>query len=196
MSLVVERVTGAAIERHLLALANLRIEVFREFPYLYAGSLEYEREYLANYAASPAALVVIARDGETVVGASTAMPLVTHGDEVAPALRGAGYSAERVFYFGESVLDRRYRGRGLGNAFFVEREAHARSHGFATAAFCAVVRPADHPRRPADYQPLDGLWTKHGFVKRPDIVTTFSWRDLDDEAETAKPMMFWTKELT
>jgi GNAT superfamily N-acetyltransferase len=196
VTLIVERVQGADIERHLLALANLRISVFREFPYLYVGSLDYERSYLANYAASPTSLVVIARDEDRVVGASTAMPLATHSDDVLPALRDAGYASDRVFYFGESVLDPAYRGRGLGNAFFVEREAHARAHHFTTAAFCAVERPTDHPRRPIDYQPLDGLWIKHGFIKRPDITTTFSWRDLDDTVETPKPMVFWTKELS
>ncbi|MFN0252764.1 MAG: GNAT family N-acetyltransferase [Kofleriaceae bacterium] len=195
MTLVVERAQGADIARHLLALANLRIDVFREFPYLYVGSLDYERTYLANYASSPDAVIVIARDGDRVVGASTAIPLASRSDEVAPALVTAGYDPQRVLYFGESVLDRSHRGRGLGHAFFVEREAHARACGFTTAAFCAVVRPPDHPRRPADYRPLDRLWAKHGFIERPDISTTFSWRDLDDDVETAKPMRFWTKEL-
>ena len=195
MSLVVERVEGGAIERHLPALAELRIGVFREFPYLYAGSLEYERNYLAHYATSPAAVVVIARDGERVVGAATGMPLAASADDVREPLTAAGYDPARLFYFGESVLDRAYRGRGLGNAFLAEREAHARAHGMSVAAFCAVVRPADHPARPADYRPLDGLWTKHGFVRRPDITATFSWRDHDEPAESPKPMVFWTKEL-
>jgi GNAT superfamily N-acetyltransferase len=140
-------------------------------------------------------VIVVARDGERVVGAATAMPLAAHADDLVPPLAAAGYDPGRVCYFGESVLDRAYRGRGIGNAFFVEREAHARAMGLATAAFCAVVRPDDHPRRPADYRPLDPLWTKHGFVRRPEIVTTFSWRDLDETAESAKPMVFWTKEL-
>lgn len=195
MSVVVERVQGAAVERHLPALAELRISVFREFPYLYVGSLDYERQYLAHYAASPDALIVLARDGERVVGAATAMPLITHSDDVVPPLVAAAYDPRRVFYFGESVLDRAYRGRGLGHAFFEEREAHARSHGFTTAAFCAVVRPEDHLRRPEGYRPLDGLWIRHGFVRRPDITTLFSWRDLDDTEETPKLMEFWTKEL-
>lgn len=196
MTLAVERVQGAAIERHLPALAELRIAVFREYPYLYVGDLAYERSYLAHYAASPSALVVLARDGERVVGASTAMPLAIHSDDVVPPLAAAGYDPARVFYFGESVLDPAYRGRGLGNAFFVEREAHARAHGFATATFCAIERPLEHPRRPADYRPLHALWQKHGFVRRPDITTTFAWRDLDEAAESPKPMVFWTKELT
>jgi GNAT superfamily N-acetyltransferase len=195
VSIAVERVQGAAIERHLPALAELRIAVFREYPYLYAGSLDYERSYLAHYAASPTALVVLARDGERVVGAATAMPLPVCSDDVVPPLAAAGYDPARVFYFGESVLDPAHRGRGIGNAFFVEREHHARTHGFATATFCAVERPEGHPRRPAAYRPLHALWEKHGFIRRPDITTTFAWRDLDEAMETPKPMVFWTKEL-
>ncbi len=186
--------TGAAIEPYLPALARLRIDVFREWPYLYAGTEEYERSYLASYAASPESFVAIARDGDRIVGAATAMPLAQHGEDALPALVGAGYDPQAVCYFGESVLDAAYRGRGLGHAFFDAREAHARAHGFTTAAFCAVVRPPDHPQRPADYVPLDAFWTKRGYAKR-DIVTTFSWQDLGEPAETAKPMVFWTRML-
>lgn len=193
MTISVERVQGAAIERYLPALAELRIAVFREYPYLYAGTLDYERGYLATYAASPQSLIVLARDGERVVGAATAMPLALHTEAVSPPLVAAGYDPATVFYFGESVLDRAYRGHGLGNAFFEHREAHARAHGFATAAFCAVSRPPG--QLPEGYQPLDRLWKRHGFVRRPDIVAEFSWRDLDDDRETAKSMVFWTKEL-
>jgi GNAT superfamily N-acetyltransferase len=197
VTVAIERVVGAAIADHLPALAALRIAVFREWPYLYEGSLEYEQRYLASYAASPAGVVVIAhdRDRDRVVGASTALPLAHHSDDVVPPLAAAGFAPDRVCYFGESVLDPAYRGRGFGHAFFVEREAHARAAGFTVAAFCAVERPADHPRRPPAYRPLDDLWRRHGFVKRPDLVTTFSWRDVGEDGETAKPMVFWIKEL-
>ena len=191
--MIIERVVGAAIADHLPALAALRIAVFREWPYLYEGTLAYEQNYLATYAASPDGLVVIARDGDDVVGASTAMPLAQHSDDVVPPLVAAGFAPERVCYFGESVLAPAYRGRGLGHAFFDEREDFARTRGFAVAAFCAVERPPE--LRPADYRPLDKFWTHRGFVKRPDITTTFSWRDVGEERESAKPMVFWIKEL-
>lgn len=195
MTVTLEPVTGAAIAPHLDAVAALRIAVFREFPYLYEGTLDYERRYLARYASSPDHLVVLARDGDRVIGASTAMPLTAAEDGVEPTLARA-YPDARVCYFGESVLDPAYRGRGLGGGFFDHRERHARARGFTVAAFCAVVRPADHPRRPPGYTPHDAFWTKRGYQRRPELVTTFSWRDLDDVDETAKPMVFWTKELT
>jgi GNAT superfamily N-acetyltransferase len=191
----VARTVGAEIAAQLDALAALRIRVFREYPYLYDGSVDYERRYLAGYARSPDALVVLALDGDAVVGASTALPAVAHSDEIAPALARGGLDPAEVFYFGESVLDPAYRGRGLGGAFFLERERQARERGYRVAAFCAVERPADHPARPADYRPPGDLWRRHGFVRRPDMIGELSWRDLGDSEDTAKPMVFWVKEL-
>jgi hypothetical protein len=53
---------GDEVTASLPAVAALRIAVFREYPYLYDGTLAHEEEYLAGYAASPQSLVVVARD--------------------------------------------------------------------------------------------------------------------------------------
>lgn len=193
--LSIEAVRGRGALPYLDALARLRIEVFREYPYLYEGTLEYEQRYLASYAQQASSVVVIARDGDEVVGASTAMPLLEHGENVAPVFEQAGIDPRRVYYFGESVLRASYRGRGVGHAFFDHRENAARDHGFAISAFCAVERPSDHPRRPQDYVPHDAFWTKRGYQKRPDMIATFAWLDLGEATETEKPMVFWVKEL-
>jgi GNAT superfamily N-acetyltransferase len=195
VSVRVDRVRGSAAEPYLPDLAALRCEVFREYPYLYEGSLDYERRYLQSYAQSPRSVLVLAHDGAEVVGASTAMPLLEHGEQLGSLLAAAGFDPERVFYFGESVLRAAYRGRGIGRTFFEQRESVARELGFACASFCAVVRPADHPARPAGYVPHDAFWQRRGFRERPDIVAQFAWRDLGDAHETGKPMVFWVKEL-
>ncbi len=93
------------------------------------------------------------------------------------------------------MLTREFRGRGLGVKFFEQRETRARGLGFRIAAFCAVDRPADHPRRPKDYASLDKFWGKRGYTKRPDLTTSFAWKDLDEAAATPKPMTFWIKTL-
>ena len=79
---MLERLTGNAILKVVDDLARLRVTVFREFPYLYEGSLEYEKRYLQGYAQGLDNVVVVARDGTEVVGASTGMPLLLEGDEV------------------------------------------------------------------------------------------------------------------
>jgi GNAT superfamily N-acetyltransferase len=193
----VERFQGAAVMPHLSALAALRIEVFREYPYLYDGSLAYEQRYLESYAACARSVVVIARDADRVIGASTALPLLDHGETQSQLalFRGAGIDPERVFYFGESVLRSAYRGQRLGHAFFDQREAAAREQGFGLAAFCAVQRPDTHPQRPHDYVPHDAFWRKRGYVRMPALRLHFAWRDLGDASESEKPMVVWIKEL-
>ena len=195
MSTSVQSVTGADIARFIPALAALRVSVFREWPYLYEGDVAYEEKYLRLYGESPTAVVVLALDGDRVVGASTALRLDEEPEDVKSALRAAGFEPRETLYCGESVLDARYRGQGLGVRFFEERERHARALGLRHVAFCRVVRSEDHPMRPVGAVPLDAFWRHRGYTRRPDIRTEFSWRDLGETAETAKPMEFWVKTL-
>jgi GNAT superfamily N-acetyltransferase len=189
--------TGAAIDRYIPDIARLRITVFREFPYLYDGDKTYEERYLQRYRDTPGALVVLALHNDRVIGASTGQPLATETDAFRRPFTEQGYAADSVFYYGESVLDRAWRGQGLGSRFMEIREAHARSlGGIKHCAFCAVERPENHPRRPVDYQPLDDFWKRRGFVKKPTLRTLFSWKDLDETQESPKPMVFWVKTLS
>lgn len=190
----IERFSGKAMEPYIPELARLRIQVFREFPYLYDGSLDYEEKYLQTYLNCPESVIVIAFDGDKIIGASTAMPVVSETEEIRSAFEKQDYNLNDVFYCSESVLDKNYRGLGIGVRFFEEREAHAEAlGGFKYIAFCCVQRPDDHPRRPADYVPLDRFWSKRGYVKHPELHTSFVWKDLDDTVATAKPMTFWLK---
>lgn len=193
----IELLTGDRLAAAVDRLADLRIEVFRDFPYLYEGSAAYERSYLRTYLEAADSVVVGCRHGDELVGASTGLPLVDEADYVTRPFERAGIAPEPVFYFGESILRAAWRGRGVGVAFFAEREAHARRLGrFTHAAFCAVVRPPDHPMRPPGHVPLDGFWRRRGYAPVPGLVATFEWPDLGDGgAETAKPMQFWMKRL-
>ncbi|HZP92595.1 MAG TPA: GNAT family acetyltransferase, partial [Burkholderiales bacterium] len=126
----------------------------------------------------------------------TGLPMEAETEEVKRPFVERGYDPNRIFYFGESVLGKGYRGLGIGVRFFAEREAHARALGrFGWTCFCAVRRPADHPRRPKDYVPLDAFWNRRGYAKHPELSTTFQWREIDEAAESPKPMVFWLKRL-
>lgn len=195
-TLRIEAMTGEALREHLCDLARLRIEVFREYPYLYEGDLDYERRYLQKYVVAPGAVIVLVLDGERVVGASTALPLLHADAEFQRPFQEHGYALDEVFYLGESVLLPAYRGRGLGGRFFEAREAQARRlGGLRWTAFCAVERPADHPRRPRDYRPHDAFWSKRGYRRHPELVTRYHWRDVGEARETDKSMIFWLKPL-
>lgn len=191
----IERYSGKALEQYIPELARLRIEVFYDFPYLYDGDLDYEKEYLQTYINCPESVIVIAFDGDKVIGASTAIPMKYETDDVKRPFIKFGYNPDEIFYCGESVLNKNYRGLGIGVRFFEQREAHAEQlGGFKHICFCCVERPLDHPRRPADYVPLDKFWNKRGYVKHPELTTTYVWKDLDEDKETPKPMTFWLKQ--
>lgn len=192
----VEVLTGNALAGVLPALAQLRITVFRDFPYLYDGTVAYEQEYLAKFVAAPGAVCVVAFDGERIVGASTGAPMAEHAAEFGAPFLARGYDLAKLFYCAESVLLKSHRGYGLGHAFFDLREGHARKlSGFTHTTFSSVVRPAAHPLRPPNYQPLDAFWTKRGYAKADGITTAYTWKDIDCDHETAKQMQFWIKAL-
>lgn len=195
MTLTIQSFSGSDAAPFFDDLARLRIAVFRDFPYLYEGNPDYEQSYLSTYAKSEGSVFVLAIDGDQVVGVATGTPMATETNEVqAPFIEAARDPAD-YFYFGESVLLPAYRGQGIGVGFFEGREAQAKKLGLRYCTFCAVERPLDHPRRPVDYQPLDAFWQKRGYTHHPELRTTFSWRDLDEEQESRKPLSFWIRDL-
>ncbi|MCS6891118.1 MAG: GNAT family N-acetyltransferase [Rhodovarius sp.] len=188
--------SGEALLPYLPSLAELRIEVFAEWPYLYEGDVGYEERYLRHYAESPGAAVVLALAGDRVVGAATCQPMSEAAPAVREAIAAAGLDPARFCYFGESVLRRPFRGRGIGVRFFAEREAHARALGLTHAAFCAVQRQADDPRRPPDYRPLDAFWMRRGYTPRPDITCRFDWAEPGSGGrEIPHTLSFWVRAL-
>lgn len=193
--LTVRVLTGADLETALDAVAGLRIAVFRDWPYLYDGTLEYEREYLQSYRDSPGAVLVGAFDGARLIGAATGTPMEDHAEDFAAPFRQTGVDLARIFYCAESVLLPEYRGLGIGHRFFDLREAHARALNRSHVAFCSVMRPDDHPARPESYRTNHAFWEKRGYAPLPGVVANFSWRDLGDAEESRKPLQFWMRAL-
>ena len=196
MSLRVAPLTGEALRAALPRLAELRIAVFRDWPYLYDGDAAYEADYLRAYAESPGALVVGAFDGPRLVGAATAAPMEDHAAAFAEPFRARGFDPSDILYCGESVLLPAWRGRGIGHAFFDAREAHARALGRRLACFCAVIRAPDDPRQPPDHRPLDGFWLKRGYTPAEGLVASLDWREVGAAEQTAHTMRLWLRDLS
>ena len=183
---------GSGVALLVDALAGLRIAVFREFPYLYDGELEYEKRYLRELSESPDSFVAVVKEGSKIVGAATALPL----RDADPEFQRPFNDVESYFYFGESVLLAPFRGRGIGHEFFDRREAEARRQGFSKTCFCAVVHAQEHPARPRDYRDLETFWEKRGYRPQAGKTTTFPWLDLGESEETEKVMQFWERRLS
>ncbi len=187
---------GDEVTEHLADVARLRIEVFRDFPYLYDGDHDYEARYLATYARSPDSVFVLAFDGARVIGASTGIPLADEDRSFQTPFAERGIAVEQVFYCGESVLLKSHRGLGLGHRFFDEREAHARGlRRFGWTAFAAIDRAPDDPRRPAGHRDNDEFWRKRGYLRQPGMTMRLAWKEIGESGESEKPLTFWLRAL-
>jgi GNAT superfamily N-acetyltransferase len=195
--LSLEVLQGNEAKKHLHEIATLRMQVFAEFPYLYDGDLDYEKKYLDRYFSSQNSLVVCLWDEKSLVGASTAI----HLPEEAPMIRSAfekfkKFPLSEVVYFGESILNKKYRGLGYGKKFFEEREKFAKSiKGVFYTSFCAVIREINDPRRPKDYFSPDILWKKLNYAPVPGLKCTLEWKEHSEEKDTPKELQFWIKKI-
>lgn len=193
MAVTIEALTGERIMAAIDELAALRIAVFAEWPYLYDGDEAYERDYLREFVEAPDGVLVAARDGSRIVGAATASPMWAQKPEFRLPFEARGLDTQSLFYFGESVLLPQYRGQGVGHAFFDAREAQALACGASAATFAGVVRPEDHPARPAGYRPLDAFWRKRGYAPVEGLVTQLAWKEHGEAGESPKPMQYWLR---
>ncbi len=197
MNLTISVLKGQSLIDAIDEVARLRLTVFRDFPYLYQGSKEYEVNYLQAYVNCDQAIVIAVNDNTTgqTVGVSTALPLAAHDDQFKAPFVAQELDPSVYLYCAESVLLPQYRGQGLGHVFFERREEHAKSLGMSFSCFCAVQRSENHPLRPVDYSPLDAFWMKRGYQKDSRLHTVYEWQDIGAAKPTAKKMQFWLKSL-
>ncbi len=190
-----ETITGSRISSAVAELARLRITVFREWPYLYDGDEAYERDYLEVYARCPEAAVILARDGGTVVGASTCLPLTEETQAVRQPFEMRGIDVRRFFYFGESVLLPAFRGKGVGVTFFDVRERAACAAKADFAVFCAVRRPENHPKRPKNETDMPRFWQARGYIPLPGVFCEMRWTEIGQAETLSHELDFWIKPL-
>ncbi len=189
-------VTGEKVKSLIPEIARLRIEVFKEYPFLYIGDLAYEERYLAKFLTMQDGIAVAAFDGDLLVGISTGYPFRYESKNLTEVLSNSGRNPNEYFCFGESVLRKTYRGLGIGKKFFDEREAHVRSlKEYPYICFYTSARPLDDPKKPADYRPLGPFWESRGFVYQPELIGSVSYQEIGEKEETPKKMVFWIKKI-
>lgn len=195
-SLRIQEVSGHELDPWMEKLGTLRIRVFRELPYLYDGTMKYEKDYLRIYQECPESRVVLVTgQQESLVGATTCIPLARENEEFRQPFKEANLPVVDFLYLGESLVLPEWRGNGLGRKFFTHRESHAARLGLPKSTFCAVDRPASHPARPNDYRELDRFWSSLGFERQPHLQAQFSWKEVGEPDESPKALTFWTKPM-
>ncbi len=188
-------IIGPDIESYIDKLASLRVDIFREYPYLYKGNIKHERSYLRRYSQSPEAVLITVSHDESLAGAVTAIPLKDEMAELKAPFIETTYPIDKIFYIGELLFYPPYRNKGFGSQLLETVESYIRSTGnyrYLTAA--TVARPDDHPERPEGYLPISRFLKRNGFVPLTGVTAVFAWPELDGISRD-HTMQFWIKDL-
>lgn len=194
-------VRGKKIIDYMAEINQLRLNHFKEFPYLYQGKLEDEQKYVETYSSDPNAMLITLQDGDTVVGINTGIPLTSPSNylkDVKTVFADAGLTADKYFYFGEIILEKAYQGKGLSRQLFERGEQFAKDCGFSAICFLAVERSDEHPLKPENYINTSVIFNRMGYTKTK-LHTSFNWSTIqaDNTAlEEDNTLFYWIKDLT
>lgn len=194
----VKIITGSNIANYTHEVASLRCDIFKEFPYLYQGNLSFEYKYIENFSKQQDSVLLLAYKENLLIGCSTGMPLLDNfHEELKLIFRENSYNISELYLFGESVIKKDFRQRGLGGLFFSMRENYVyncSNNKYKFTSFFAIEREYTHPARPKNYYDLSHFWHKKGYVKT-DMQVYMSYKEIGEHTDSAKLMSIWIKPL-
>lgn len=200
MKITIETMIGSEGQKYIELLSTLRINTFREYPYLYEGNLDYEKKYVAGYLTSKQSLIAVAKVDEKIAGISTGIPLISESDIVADAkllFEQNNINPEHYYYYGEIIVLPEYRQQGLTKKLYAAKEKLVKQWGYQSVCFLTVTRPDNHTLQPLDYEPLDPMW-KHLQFHKNNLKINYKWPTLQSDGsviECDNEMEFWCKAL-
>lgn len=192
---------GPEAKKYVTDIANIRIQVFKEFPYLYAGTLEYEQEYSDYFSKDERAILIAAMQDERIIGFITGMPLSLENPltkDVAQKLLAKGLTdISHYYYLGEAIVLAEYRKPLLIYNLFKKFKEETKNFTYQKIGILTVIRDKNHPLRPAGYRSIESI-LKYFKFHPTDIIIDFEWPTFQASGEienAANPMLFWEHEV-
>lgn len=187
---------GKEIIPYLPDLMQLRLKIFKEYPYLYEGHSQDEENYIKKFINQERAIFLLALSDKKVVGVATALPLEFESEAIKKPFLEHRFDISKMFYLGEQILLPEYRGQGFGGRFFIECERLIKNfEQYAIITFCAIKRSENDPRRPAEYRALDNYFKRQGYEKHPELIAELNWTEIGDKEKSPHLLVFWLKKI-
>ncbi|MDN3506687.1 MAG: GNAT family N-acetyltransferase [Simkaniaceae bacterium] len=175
-------------------VAELRIKIFREWPYLYDGDIKTENNYLKAFADTKDSLLVLAKEYEKIVGVVMGLPVAESMKQIQEEYQRQNVSTDGIFYLADAIILAPYRGQGIGTRMLqIFENLVVEMQKYDQISFCEIVRDQNHPLKPKDYQSLDAFWEQLDFYPIPGWQTSFDYLDIGNSEETPHLMRFRRK---
>lgn len=182
-------------------VANLRINIFREYPYLYEGNFKEEMDDLEHCAKLPKNALAIAYHEDTPVGFLYGIPLVEFAphfeNSVLDLFKEKNLEPESCYYFADIIILPEHRGNNLSKKLFDALEMYAQEQGYRSASFITESHES-HPLKPINYKSLDPLWNSLQY-KKTDLTSYGSWLTHQPDGSITRQRHsadIWFKHLT
>lgn len=182
-------------------ISDWRIKEFKEYPYLYEGNLEYEKDYSNAYVKTDKSSAAVAYDNDTVVGFLTGIPLIEDKETFPDTEREFvkyGFDPKTFYYFGEIIVDPQYRHKGIASKLFTILENKVSQElGYKNVCFITIEHPENHPLKPTDYQDSSVIWQHLGYEKK-DIKVSIVYPTIQPDGSVQNKenvMVYWVKKL-
>lgn len=200
MNIMVEIFTGKDTSNFINLIAQLRIKHFREYPYLYEGNMELEKQYLQAYAADVRSIFVIAKVNDEITEVSTGIPLVSSSvllKDAETIFRENGLEPNEYYYYGEVIILPEHRGLEILVKMLAAQNKKVREWGYKYITGLTVIRGEKHPLKPDDYKSPDKLGHYFGYNKSG-FTIKYSWPTIQKDGHVknmSNALEFWLKKL-
>ncbi|HEV2601175.1 MAG TPA: hypothetical protein VGT41_02655 [Candidatus Babeliales bacterium] len=164
--------TGKELQDIALFMIQQRIEIMRDYPYLYQGDMNEEIIYMQQFISLPHAAAAVAYLHDQPVGFVSGTSFLDYESD----MRGSsalfmehGLDPKDFYYIPEAMIMAEHRRKSLFKSLHHLIELHAQSLGYK--ALCLLSENHDqHPLKPIDYRGPDGAFTRAGYSKTDMIM--------------------------
>jgi GNAT superfamily N-acetyltransferase len=187
---------GREIQKYINDIAVLRITVFREYPYLYDGDMPTEVDYLSGYSSSKNSVLIFVKDGEKTVGAVSGKPLADMEELLLVPFAQHHLSVQDIFYLGEIMLLKEYRGKGIGYQLYRKFEDVVKQKKqYQKMAIAEIGRQDQDPRKPKNYIPGRVFWQRLGYIEYPEMIIQVLYKETDNAENIPHSLIYSLKDL-
>lgn len=199
----VKELSGQQITLFIRDIGQAIRDVYKEWPYLYEGTVEEQEEYVQKrYIDRPDSVVCAAFDQKQLIGLAMGVPLCdAPAHYLTPFISDnlcMGMPLKDIFYWGELIVRPECRQKGIAKQLCNQLENHIITKGYKAIAFCTVERPTDfhlNNLKPENHFSPDSRWGDFGFTKHEDLTFKGEWRLVEESEESKHHMVYWFKKL-
>jgi len=190
--LYIKALSGKDAQSYTEQIAQLRITMFRKYPYLYDGDMKNEESYLQTYWKSQKSTFLLLFNSEDeIVGLSSSRPLDEEMPEVKKPFLNTEIDLSKCLYIGETLIKEKYQGMQILDQMVKYYKEMVPKQAYECVLFMTVLREDNHPAKPDNYQPLDEIWKHYGFEVMKGKKIFLNWKRIDTQNEEENTLIVW-----